>query len=289
VLAVASAASGVVEVGRLGAAYDRVMVHERSVDVRGRAVRFLESGAGRPVVLLHAFPLGADMWRPQLEHPAESCRYLAPDLKGLGPADGPPATSIDDMAGDVCGWLDALALDVVTVGGLSMGGYVVFSLLRQAGERVSAVILANTKAAADTHEGRANRDRMLALVRAEGPGAVADQMLPKLLGRTSQERSPALGPRIRRMIEANTTDGLGGAIQAMKGRPDATGQLGQIRCPVLVVAGDEDELIPAADVEAMHRALPRSQMMVLKSSGHLSNLETPTGFSTALADFLRAS
>lgn len=254
----------------------------------GRALRYLEAGAGWPVVLLHAFPLSSDMWRPQLDQPPAGCRLLAPDLRGFGPGAGPAASSLEEMAADVLAWLDALALDRVTVGGLSMGGYVIFRLFRQAPERFTGVILANTKAVADTPEARADRDKMSELVRAEGPSAIADQMVPKLLGKTSIESRPEARAAVRRIIEGNTTEGIDGAIRAIRDRPDSTDLLAGIGCPALVIAGAEDVLIPVADVEAMQRGLPRSHFVVLARSGHLSNLETPADFSTALADFLRA-
>jgi pimeloyl-ACP methyl ester carboxylesterase len=255
---------------------------------RGR-VRYLEAGSGWPVVLLHAFPLSADMWRPQLERPLEGWRFLAPDLRGLGPHPLPPAQTLDEMADDVGAWLDVLEIETAAIGGVSMGGYVTFALFRNAPERFSAVILANTRAAADRADGRAGRDKMSALVREHGVAAVADQMIPKLLGSTSQQTRPDLAPRLRRTIESNTADGIDGAIQAMKVRPDSTALLPGITRPALVIAGAEDTLIPVAESEAMHTALPRSQFVTLPTAGHLSNLETPAEFSAALADFLRAT
>jgi pimeloyl-ACP methyl ester carboxylesterase len=265
------------------------MILERSVEIAGRTVRYLEAGTGQPLVLLHAFPLSADMWRPQLAAPPEGWRLLAPDLRGLGPAGSAAAATLSDMARDVAGWLDALRVDRAAIGGLSMGGYVTFALFRMAPERFTSIILANTKATADTAEGRAARDTMSALVRAGGPPAVAGEMIPKLLGRTSRESRPRLAATLRSLIEVNSTDGIDGAIQAMKGRPDSTDLLQRIGRPTLVIAGEEDVLIPLSESEAMHRLLPRSSFVPLPRSGHLSSLETPEDFSEALAGFLRAN
>jgi 3-oxoadipate enol-lactonase len=256
------------------------------VEVAGRTIRYLEAGAGWPLVLLHAFPLCADMWRPQFEHVPDGWRLLAPDLRGFGPAAADAAQTLDDMAKDVLGWMDALHIDHATIGGLSMGGYVIFALFRIAPERVSGLILANTRAGADTPEGRAAREKMSQLVRAEGPSAVADQMLPKLLGETSQRSRPDLPPLVRRLIEANTVDGIDGAIRAMMKRPDSTPMLPDMGRPALVIAGDEDTLIPLADGETMQRLLPRCQLVTLPRAGHLSNLEAPADFSNAVLNFL---
>jgi 3-oxoadipate enol-lactonase len=268
--------------------YDARMVPERSVDVGHRTMRYLEAGAGWPVVLLHAFPLSADMWRPQLERVPDGWRLLAPDLPGFGPTPGRPASSLTGMADDVLRWLDALRIDSATIGGASMGGYLTLALFRLAPERFDGVVLANTKATADTEEARAARDKMSELVRQSGPPAVADQMIPKLLGETSRQSRPQLAPLLRQLIERNTAEGIAGAIRAIKERPDSTDVLARIGRPTLIVAGSEDALIPVAESEAMHRAVPRSQCVVLQQAGHLASLETPDEFSEVLENFLRA-
>jgi 3-oxoadipate enol-lactonase len=229
------------------------------------------------------------MWRPQLEDAPEGWRMLAPDLRGFGPASKHAAATLGDMARDVIAWLDALRIARAAIGGLSMGGYVTFALFRLAPDRFTAIVLANTKASVDTPEGRDGRDRMSALVRAGGPSAVAEQMIPKLLGETSRASRPHLAPLLRKLTEANPADGIDGAIQAMKERPDSTDLLPRMGYPALVIAGEEDALIPMTESEAMHRLLPRSQLVTLRQSGHLSNLETPAEFSAALWDFLRAN
>ena len=241
------------------------------------------------MVLLHAFPLSADMWRPQLERVPDGWRMLAPDLRGFGPAATAAAATLGDMASDVLCWMDALQLDDATIGGLSMGGYVTMAMMGMAPERFSAMVLANTRTAADTAEGRAGRDRMSALLRTKGVEAVADEMLPKLLGRTSRESQPDLAATVRALIVANGADGIDGAIQAMKARPDTTDVLTRSGRPALVIAGEEDSLIPLAESEAMQARLPRSLLVVIPGVGHLSNLEAPERFSIALDDFLRAN
>lgn len=255
-------------------------------------MRYLEAGSGWPVMLIHAFPLNADMWRPQLERVPEGWRFIAPDLRGFGPdakQPGPGRTTLDDMAADVGLLLDHLGVDPAVIGGLSMGGYVTFALFRQAPERFSGMILADTKAKADTPEGLEARRKMIEVARTHGAAAVADAMLPKLLGATTRAERPALAPQVRGMIERTPVDGIISAIEAMMARPDSTGDLTRTSCPTLVVVGDEDELTPIADAEAMHEQLVRSRLVVLPLAGHLSNLESPDGFALALSDFLSSN
>jgi pimeloyl-ACP methyl ester carboxylesterase len=258
-----------------------------------RPMRYLEAGSGWPVVLLHAFPLSAEMWRPQLERVPEGWHFIAPDLRGFGP-EAPdsrrtvPAT-LDDMAADVVLLLDRLEVERAVIGGLSMGGYVTFALFRRAPERFSGIILADTRPQADTPAGRDGRRKLIESARTRGPAAVADAMLPKLLGKTSRSRRPSLELQVRQMIEREHAEGIVGALEAMLARPDSTPDLARIACPTLVVVGDEDELTPPADAELMQNHIVRSRLVVLPEAGHLSSLEAPDGFTLAVSDFLTSN
>jgi 3-oxoadipate enol-lactonase len=268
------------------------MIREARVSIGERSIRYLEAGAGWPVILLHAFPLNADMWRPQLERVPEGWRMLAPDLRGFGSGDATAVDgstpTVDDFADDIDAFMDALKIADGVIGGLSMGGYIAFALCRRAPERFTAMVLADTKPQADTAEGREGRRRMIELVRAKGPAAVADQMLPNLVGSTTKASRPAVAAAVRTMIEAASADAIRAAAQAMLTRPDSTATLADIAWPTLVLVGAEDVITPLADAETMQRGIARSRLVVLPDAGHLSSLETPDGFSTALADFLRS-
>ena len=264
------------------------MVREQRVTLPHGTTRYLEAGSGWPVVLLHAFPLNADMWRGQLERVPAGSRFIAPDLRGLGPDAGAAASSMDDFADDVIALLDALQIDKATIGGLSMGGYATFALLRRAPERASRVILADTRSTADNEQGRANRGKMLDTVRTTGVAAVVDEMMPKLLGATSQGGRPDVARRVREIALKNSVEGVAGAIAAMRDRPDSTAQLAKISVPVLVLVGEEDTLTPPADSEAIRSHITRAHLVDIPRAGHLSNLEAPDEFSAALADFLVA-
>jgi pimeloyl-ACP methyl ester carboxylesterase len=263
------------------------MIHEGWLNTARGRFRCLEAGAGWPVLLIHAFPLTADMWRPQLEAVPQGWRYVAPDVRGFGASPiGSSRPSIDDYAADMEGVMDALEIESAAIGGLSMGGYIIFALHRRAPERFSSVILADTKAEADTAEGRENRRAMSALVNDEGVSSVADRMLPRLL---SAHADPALVHTTRQIIEQNTADGIDCAIHAMMDRPDSTPDLPRLAVPVLVIVGEEDVLTPPADSQRIQSATERSQLVVLPGVGHLSSLEAPGAFSTALANFLTSS
>ena len=258
-------------------------------------VRHLESGHGRPVVLLHAFPLSADMWRPQLDRVPDGWRFIAPDFRGFRPPGSDPhpsatrsapSTSVDDYARDVLDLMNGLGIETAVIGGLSMGGYVTMALHRLAPERFAGMVLADTKATADTDEGKAGRRATAEKLRVEGVGAVVEAMLPKLLGETTRKKAPGIADDVRRLATANEPQAIDDAIHALMTRPDSTSTLARIVVPTLVVVGEEDALTPQADAQFLVRGIRGSELVVVPHAGHLSNLEAPDVFSAALARFL---
>lgn len=268
------------------------MVHERSTVIGGRPTRWLEAGganAARTLVWLHAFPLGADMWRPQLQAVPDGWRVVAPDLAGFGgTADHTGRPSIDDFAHDLDDLAHHLGLRHFVLGGLSMGGYAVFAYLRLNASRVKGIVLADTKSGADTPQARDGRQKMLDLVASRGVAGVADEMLAKLLGATTQRADGGLVLHVRAMIEANSAEGVSRSIQRLRDRPDSTPQLARIAVPALVIVGEEDGITPVADARAMASAIPEGTLTVLPNAGHLSNLEASDAFRAALVPWLTA-
>lgn len=266
------------------------MPTERALSLAGRKLRCQEAGSGPPLILIHAFPLSSDLFRPQLEAPPPGFRLIAPDLRGLGgsPA-APPARSVDDHAADIIELMDALGLDRAIIGGVSMGGYVTFAVLRRAPERVAGLILADTRPEADGPEARAGRAQMREALAARGAAAVADAMVPRLLGATTQRERPELAAEVRAMIERNRPEGIDDAIESLLTRPDATPLLASITCPTLVICGEEDALTNVEVHARMHRAIAGSTLAVVPRAGHLSSLEQPAAWNEALARFLEAT
>lgn len=249
------------------------------------------AAADRPVlVLAHAFPLGSQMWEPQFRAGYPGWRVLAPDLRGFGGSTDPrgedEAPTIDDYADDLAGLIREVAGAPVVLCGLSMGGYAAFALLRRSPALVRALILADTRATADSLEGRAARKAMLTLLEREGPQGVARDMMPRLLGPTTRERNPDAEETVRKLVKRQSPNAIRDAILRMMERPDSRDLLPSIHVPTLVIVGDEDELTPPADAEAMVAALPNATLTRIAAAGHLTNLEAGMAFDASVGSFL---
>ncbi|HEY6214362.1 MAG TPA: alpha/beta fold hydrolase [Vicinamibacterales bacterium] len=247
-------------------------------------INYLEAkppASARPrgvLVLLHAFPLNARMWEPQFPLAQGGWRILAPEMA--------QRSSMDDCAGDVIDLLDSLHVDQAVIGGCSMGGYLAFTVLRLAERYVRGLILADTRAAADTPDAVEGRKKMLQLLGDKGTTAVVDEMVPKLLGDTTKRTRPDVVARVRSLGLANAPESVAGMIRALMTRQDSTPLLPKIRVPTLIVVGSEDVITPPPMSEQMHKAIAGSQLAVLPDVGHLSSLEDPASFNDTVAKFL---
>lgn len=230
------------------------------------------------------------MWEPQFALASQGWRVIAPHLRGFdGGAGEPPASSVDDYAGDVIDLLDALHITDAVVGGLSMGGYVAFALVRRAPRYVRGLILADTRSQADTPEGIEGRKKMLRVLADNGdrgPSVVIEEMLPKLLGPATRASQPQIAARVRELALSNPAEAVAGGIRALMTRPDSTPLLRTIHCPTLIIVGADDVLTPPAFSEELHHAIAGSELTVIPDAGHLSSIEQSAAFNSALAAFL---
>jgi 3-oxoadipate enol-lactonase len=245
------------------------------------------AGSGRPVVLLHAFPLCREMWAAQ-RGLADRFRVVTPDLFGFGNSPVPAGGwTMDSMADALAGFLTGVGIgEPVVLGGLSMGGYVALAFARKYPDRLRGLVLADTRAEADAPEAKTNRDKTIAFARQSSAAAVVEQMLPKLLGEFTRANRPDVVAEVKRIGSAQSVDGVAAGLAALRDRPDATPSLAAIRVPTLVVVGAEDALTPPDVARKLAGAIPGAKLEVIPTAGHLSSLECPAEFTTAVRMFL---
>ena len=237
------------------------------------------------LLLIHAFPLDARMWEPQLAALADAVPVVAPHLPGFGGT--PPAGDVMTMAAgaDRClSALDEAGIDRAVVCGLSMGGYVALELWRQAKERFRGLVLANTKAGADTPEGADGRRALAARLVSEGNAFLAEAPPPLL----SDGAPEAMRRRVRGWISDQPAASIAAAALGMAERPDSTADLASIAVPTLVVTSDGDALIPPDVTSPMAQQIPGATLATIERAGHLSNVEAAEAFDELLAAHLEA-
>ena len=238
------------------------------------------------MLFVHGFPHHRKLWAPQLRALAGHSRAIAVDLPGFGESDMPERFSMDVWADTLARFLDALSIDRAVIAGLSMGGYITFAFWRLHRDRVLALVLADTRAGADTDEGKAKRRETIELARRDGPTAVARAMLPGMVGKSTREREPSVVATMRSMLESASVDSIVGASEAMIARADSTPLLPTIDVPTLIICGEEDVLTPPKESRAMHAAISGSRLEIIPGAGHVSNIERPAAFNQVLAEFV---
>lgn len=258
-----------------------------TAELAGTRMHYLDAGpakARQAVLLLHAFPLHSGMWARQIAALSPRHRVVAPDYRGLGrtpPSPGPSTMPV--VAGDVRALLARLGVERAVVVGLSMGGYVALELFRQEPGLFRGLALCDTRATADTEEGRANRESFARNALQHGLGWVAEEMIPKLL---RENPGAAEVDEVRDLVDGGTPEGVAAAQRGMAARPDSTATLAAIRCPAIVVVGEGDRMIPVADAEKLAAGIAGARLVRIPNAGHLPNIEAPEAFDRALLAFV---
>lgn len=252
--------------------------------VSGLNVAYEVHGRGEPILFIHGFPLSRELWRPMVEPFADRFTLVMPDLRGMGDSEATPDATIADYSDDLAGLLDAIGeRRPAAIIGLSMGGYVAFEFYRRHRDRVRAMVLADTRAEADTPEASKTRLETAEKVMRDGSGVVADAMAPKLFAKSA---STVLVESWRRIMTATKPMGVAAALKAMASRPDSTPTLKEIAVPTLIVVGEEDAITPPPLARAMHAGIAGSRIRMIPECGHMPPVERPEAFARAVGELL---
>jgi 3-oxoadipate enol-lactonase len=244
-------------------------------------------GNGAPVVLLHPFPAHHEFWLPVAETLATRYRLIMPDLRGHGESGvGEGPATMEKHAADLARVMDDAGAGRAPLIGVSIGGYVLFEFWRKVRARVAALVLCNTKAAADGPEVRSGRLQAANDVLERGTEPFFETMIPRLFGRTTREMRPDLVEGALRMMRKMSPDGVAQVQRGMAERPDSVDTLKTINVPTLVITGDEDILTGMNEAEPMHRHIAGSQLRVIHKAGHYSPWEQPAEAARLLRQFL---
>ncbi len=251
-------------------------------------IAFEEHGQGKPVVLLHAFPLSRKMWQPQIESLVKAnCRVILPDFPGFGETPlSSDISTMEDLANGIAELLDSLKIEKAIIGGLSMGGYVTLNLFRLHPNKFSAMILADTSSFADTDEKREGRFKLIKATELEGMTAIIDEMLPNLTSDYTKSNNPQL---IKKLEEAFLQTNPKGAIAALRGmaqRSDHTKILETIQFPTLLIFGEADKVTDLEAAKNLESNIRNAKLVIIEKIGHYSNFEDFERFNEVLVNFV---
>lgn len=264
-----------------------------ALDVDGTRLAYVDTGSpqvGAPTLLLvHGFPLTNIMWKAQIDGLKETCRVVAPDLRGYGGSslggwpepEGEP--SLVRYADDLAALIDHLNADgPVVFAGFSMGGYIAFSMLERHADRLDGLALLDTRAAADNDTARATRLKVAEHVSEWGAARVAELMRPNLF---APGTTASIVQQTVELIASTDPAAIAASQRAMAARPDSTSRLPEIDKPTLVVVGDQDAISPPAEMRSLAEAIPNAQFVEIEGAGHMAPVEQPDAVNTALHEF----
>jgi len=246
------------------------------------------SAKGTPLIFIHGFPFSSEMWKPQLNALPESIRAITYDVRGLGKSDVLDGQyTIEFFVDDLFELMDYLHIEKAILCGLSMGGYIAQRALQRNPDRISGLILCNTKSEADSNEAKVNRANKIRQVKKQGVKVFAEEFIQGIFSPTTHQSNPGIVAEIERIILNSSPLGLCGCQLALASRTDTTELLPKISIPTLLIAGYHDTLASAKVMESMHQAIRNSEFHILPDSAHISNLENSELFNTILMQFLR--
>ncbi len=244
-------------------------------------------GEGPPVILLHPFPANHEFWLPVVDVLSSRYRMILPDLRGHGDSGvGEGPATMEKHAADLARVMDAAEVGRAPMVGVSIGGYVLFEFWRRHRGRVAALVLCNTKAAADPPEARAARLQAANDVLERGTEPFFESMIPRLLGKSTRETRPDLVDGVLRMMRKMSPEDVAQVQRGMAERPDSMETLKTINVRTLVVTGDEDILTGVNEAELMRQHIANSQLRVIPKAGHYSPWEQPGEAGKLLREFL---
>lgn len=280
----------------------------QTLRVQGNTLAFVLTGNAQtqepPLVLLHGFPLHHGMWVQQIESFAADRLVIACDLAGFGQSAAiqPAASASDDSKGpnlpppytmrryadDVQAVLQGvLGRRPVALCGLSMGGYIALEFACAHREHLAALVLTNTKTAADSAETAEGRLKIARHVVERGPNILLETMLPRLVGSQTKSNNAPLVESLRQMIVCADSQAIAAAQQGMAQRTDYRGKQRLPAMPTLVMAAEEDVITPVEEMRAMASDLD-AECVVIQGAGHLAPWEQPDAWNAALRQFLEA-
>lgn len=239
------------------------------------------------IIFIHGFPFNKSMWNLQVEPLKDNYRLIMYDIRGHGNSDaGNEDFSIDLFASDLISLMDALKIDKAILCGLSMGGYIALNAIGKYQERFDALVLSDTQCIADTPEAKGKRMKAIESIRKTGVEKYAGESIKNLFASESFTTKTKQIADVREMILKTSEQSLCSTLLALSVRKETCNILPEIKVPVLVMVGNEDQITPPDAARFIHERIEGSLLKIIDHAGHLSNLENPDEFNIQLKKFI---
>jgi len=264
--------------------------NSHTTTVNNLTVSYIDEGPDNSptIILIHGFPLNKLMWEKQIEMLKEDFRVIAYDIRGHGNTDaGNDNFSIELFVNDLLGLMDALKIDRTILCGFSMGGYIALNAIEAYPERFNALLLCDTNCAADMSEAKEKRLKTIENIKEQGLEKYAGESLKKLFAPISFSQHREEIGIVREMIMNTSKQSLYKTLHALAERKETCPGLHEIKVPVLIMVGKEDEITPPAAASTMHEKIKSSTIHIIDHAGHMSNMENPDQFNNHLTKFLK--
>lgn len=248
-----------------------------------KTISYTDTGSGKALVLIHAFPTDQQLWNEQVKGLKKHFRVITLDLWGFGnssPTDG-KAITMSQYADEVNRLLDHLHIQHAIIGGESMGGYITLAFLSKYPQKVEGLILADTQSIPDNSDVRKKREVLAKEVLQDGTKNLINGLMPQALSPQASEKTKLF---LKDIIQKQSATGMASALGGMSLRQDMSSVLAATSLPVLIITGEEDVLISPKQSEAMHALAKNSKLVVIKNAGHLSNLEQGENWNKAVIE-----
>lgn len=259
------------------------------VNANGIRIAYTDDGpaGGPPLVMSHSLSASGAMWEPQLAALTDKYRVIRIDTRGHGQTEAPAGGyTLDQLADDLLGVMDALGIARAHYCGLSMGGMIGQTMALKAPERLLTLVLCDTSSGYPAEAQSMWAERVEA-ARANGLAPSLDATIDRWFSPGFAEAAPDVIDGVKQMIMATPVDGYCGCAMAIS-QLALTDRLGEINIPTLVIVGEDDQGTPVSMAETIRDGIPGAQLVVLPVARHLANMEDVAGFNKALRDFLDA-
>lgn len=250
-------------------------------------LHYEDIGSGIPLLCLPPFPFDSGIWRNQ--HSLQDvARLILPDLRGTGKSEqGSLPVTMELLAEDMLALLDALHIASAVVMGVSMGAYVAFAMYAKDAYRFRGLVLADTRAEADSPETAERRRRTVEGLRTQGAGILRERV-NDLFAAASLREQPELVESMQQNTARENPEGLAQLTLAMAARLDRVALLPRITVPTLVLCGEDDKPSPPDGMRAMAAQIPDAEFHLIPQAGHLSPLEQPEIFNRYVREYLKS-